>query len=109
MKYALAVASLFWAGAALAQAAPVIAPNGEYLGMAVKNGATTVFVDRNGQYGGAVVQNRAATAYFGRNGYEGVAPNVRPPRDYMPGGYPRGYSYGYGRRRYNGGWGYDGW
>jgi hypothetical protein len=86
--------------------------------MAVRNGATTVFVDRNGQYGGAVVQNRAATAYFDRNGYQGVSPNVGPQRASTPGGYPPGYGggpayggrpYGYGGRpayRYGGGPGY---
>ena len=111
MKYALAIASVLWAGQALAQAAPVIAPNGEYMGMAVKNGATTVFVDKNGQYGGAVVQNRMATAYFDRNGYQGVAPNVGPQRASMPGGYAPGYGGGYGPGGYGGrpyGYGYGG-
>jgi hypothetical protein len=106
MKYAVVVISLLISGQALAQTAPVIAPNGEYLGMAVRNGATTVFVDRNGQYGGAVVQNRAATAYFDRNGYQGVSPNVGPQRASTPGGYPPGYG---GGPAYGGGYGPGGY
>ena len=47
-------------GSAFAQSAPVFAPNGQYLGTAVKNGSTTVFLDKNGKYGGAVVQTITA-------------------------------------------------
>ena len=96
MKYLGLAASLLCAGQAFAQAAPVIAPNGEYQGMAVKNGNTTVFVDKNGQYGGAVVQNKNATAYFDKNGYRGVQPNGYGPGYGRPGYGVPGYGQGYG-------------
>ena len=69
MRNALvAMLFLFGAGSALAQSAPVFAPNGQYLGTAVKNGNTTVFVDKNGKYGGAVVQNHNGMTIIDKNG-----------------------------------------
>lgn len=111
MKYFALTVSLLWCCSAFAQSAPVFAPNGEYLGTAVKNGSTTVFVDKNGQYGGAVVQNKNGTAYFDKNGYRGVRPNGYGQRPYGQGGYdgrPNGYSnrpYGNRPQAYGNGYG----
>lgn len=86
MKKALAV-TLFvlGSGSAFAQSAPVFAPNGQYLGTAVKNGSTTVFVDKNGKYGGAVVQNHNGMAIFDKNGQQTIRPphwGARPPHGF---------------------------
>jgi hypothetical protein len=99
-------AFVFGAGSAYAQSAPVFAPNGQYLGTAVKNGNTTVFVDKNGKYGGAVVQNHNGMTIIDKNGQHSIRPpqwGARPPHGYGPG--PGGnvhrpsYPYqGYGNR-----------
>jgi hypothetical protein len=76
---------VIYAGSAFAQSAPVFAPNGQYLGTAVKNGNTTVFVDKNGKYGGAVVQNHNGMAVFDKNGQHTIRPpqwGSRPPHGY---------------------------
>ena len=90
------------ASQANAQAVPVFGFDGQYQGMAIQNGGTTVFLDKNNSYSGAVVRNREATAVFGRDGYEGTYPN----RGYQQRGYsPQGYDRrGYGQR-YGGGYG----
>ena len=80
----------------------------------MKNGATTVFVDKNGQYGGAVVQNKNGTAYFDKNGYRGVRSNGYGQRPYGQAGYggrPNGYGnrpYGNRPQAYVNGYGYGG-
>lgn len=94
------------AGSACAQSAPVFAPNGQYLGTAVKNGNTTLFVDKNGKYGGAVVQNHNGMTIIDKNGHQSIRPpnwGARPPHGYGPG--PGGYGHrpphpyqGYGNR-----------
>lgn len=124
MKYALAIASVFWAGQAFAQAAPIVAPNDMYTGTVIENGSTTVYVEQNGRYGDAIEENSPATAYFEANGKEGVEPMARIQRVSMPGGYPPAYGagpgygyggpvygpgpYGYGPRAAFGGYGYRG-
>jgi hypothetical protein len=77
MRFALA-ATIFvlGTGSSFAQSAPVFAPNGQYLGTAVKNGNTTVFVDKNGKYGGAVVQNHNGMTIIDKNGQH----SIRPPQ-----------------------------
>ena len=103
MRLISVVAAVLFAGRAFAQSAPVFSPSGEYLGTAVKNGATTVFVDRNGQYGGAVVQNKDGTAYFDKNGYRGVRPNGYGQRPQSYGQRQNGYGQNtYGQGGYGG-------
>jgi hypothetical protein len=86
MKCALAtIFFVLGAGSAFAQSAPVFAPNGQYLGTAVKNGNTTVFVDKNGKYGGAVVQNHNGMTIIDKNGQHSIRPphwGMRPPHGY---------------------------
>lgn len=67
------------AGSALAQSAPVFAPNGQYLGTAVKNGNTTLFLDKNGKYGGAVVQNHNGMTIIDKNGQQSIRPLIGAP------------------------------
>jgi len=85
-----------------AQAVPVFGFDGQYHGMAIQNGGTSVFLDKNNNYSGAVVKNREATAIFGRDGYEGTYPNQQRrfgQQGYDGRGYAKGYGGDYGRRR----------
>ena len=91
-----------------AQAVPVFGFDGQYQGMAIQNGGTTVLLDKNNGYAGAVVKNREATAVFGRDGYEGTYPNRGyQQRGYGGRGHGQGYGQGYGGygQRYGGGYG----
>ena len=90
-----------------AQAVPVFGFDGQYQGMAIQNGGTTVFLDKNNSYSGAVVKNREATAVFGREGYEGTYPNQQRRyglQGYDGRGYDQRHGGGYGQR-YGGGYG----
>lgn len=106
MKYAIALIFILYAGKALAQAAPVHGPNGEFLGHAVKNGNTTVFVDKNGKYGGAVVQGQHGMTHIDQHGnHRPVRPGYGAPGYGRP-GYGH-YNQGYGQRPgYNNGYGH---
>ena len=105
-KIIVSMLFVFGAGSAFAQSAPVFAPNGQYLGTAVKNGDTTLFVDKNGKYGGAVVQNHNGMAIFDKNGRQSIRPphwGARPPHGYGYGAGAYGQrpphpSYVYGQR-----------
>jgi len=90
------------AAPASAQAVPVFNFSGQYQGMAIQNGGTTVLLNKNNSYSGVFVRNREATTVFGPEGYEGTYPN----RGYQQRGYgPQGYDRrGYGQR-YGGGYG----
>ena len=104
----LLLALIVAASQANAQAVPVFGFDGQYQGMAIQNGGTTVFLDKNNSYSGAVVKNREATAVFGREGYEGTYPNRGyQQRGYGGRGYGQGYGQGYGGygQRYGGGYG----
>lgn len=93
-KIIVSMLFVFGAGSAFAQSAPVFAPNGQYLGTAVKNGDTTLFVDKNGKYGGAVVQNQNGMAIFDENGRQGArhpAWGGSPPQGYGNGAAAYGY------------------
>jgi hypothetical protein len=101
---AIILASAFVFTAALqanAQAVPVFGFDGQYQGMAIQNGGTTVFLDKNNNYSGAVVKNREATAIFGRDGYEGAYPTQQRgfgQKAYDGRGYAQGYDGGYDQR-----------
>jgi len=98
---ALAIASQ-----AKALAVPVIGFDGNYQGMAIQNGGTTVLINKNNSYSGAVLKDREATAVFGRDGYEGNYPNQQRrcgQWGYDERGYGQGYGGGYGQR-YGGGY-----
>ena len=110
----VAMLLVLYAGSAYAQSAPVFAPNGQYLGTAVKNGNTTVFVDKNGKYGGAVIQNHNGMTILDKNGQHSIRPpqgngygpggyGNRPPHPYPAyGNHPPHHYHGYGNRPPNG-------